>query len=386
MSEEKKPFLIWMGAATDPSGYGEATRNYVLGLDDLNEFNIKLMNKSFWHGEKLDLRRVISRLEGMAHNPIPIDQKDITVAYNLTPENYMIQRNVDNFIGVTTFETDRLPILWVLPMRAMNAVVTYSQFNKRTFQESGIDRPIYVVPHGVDVDRYNPDVLPLEEAVEAIAGRYAFGSNFEWTERKNPRALIKAYYSAFQGKKDVVLVLKVYYQHPINESVSKVKNEIAEIKASFGQGADLPPIILFTDMLKEEDMSSFYTALDAYVLPSRGEGWSLTHSEAMSSGLPTIGVNWSGNTEYMTDENSLLIDYELKGINHEDMPHNKAYVGHKWAEVDEDHLVATMRGLYSDPQNGCRIGRNARQDMCNKWTWTHACRKMADVIKEVRGV
>mmetsp|Transcript_7526 Transcript_7526/g.16673 ORF Transcript_7526/g.16673 Transcript_7526/m.16673 type:complete len:81 (+) Transcript_7526:1012-1254(+) len=46
---------------------------------------------------------------------------------------------------------------------------------------------------------------------------------------------------------------------------------------------------------------------DAFVLPSRGEGWGRPHTEAMVMGLPCIATNWSGNTEFMSDANSFPI-------------------------------------------------------------------------------
>lgn len=49
-------------------------------------------------------------------------------------------------------------------------------------------------------------------------------------------------------------------------------------------------------VLKEEivarAMPSLYKAADAFVLPSRGEGWGIPYMEAMAMGLPTIGTNW----------------------------------------------------------------------------------------------
>ena len=42
-------------------------------------------------------------------------------------------------------------------------------------------------------------------------------------------------------------------------------------------------------------------AADAFVLPSRGEGWGRPHVEAMAMGLPVIATNWSGPTAYLDE-------------------------------------------------------------------------------------
>jgi glycosyltransferase involved in cell wall biosynthesis len=46
---------------------------------------------------------------------------------------------------------------------------------------------------------------------------------------------------------------------------------------------------------------SLYRSVDAFVLPSRGEGWGRPYMEAMSMGLPVIATNWSGPTEFVNE-------------------------------------------------------------------------------------
>jgi glycosyltransferase involved in cell wall biosynthesis len=54
--------------------------------------------------------------------------------------------------------------------------------------------------------------------------------------------------------------------------------------------------LLLEDELPLMNLPRLYTGADAFVLPSRGEGWGRPHIEAMAMGLPTIATNWSGNT------------------------------------------------------------------------------------------
>eukprot|EP00965_Chrysotila_dentata_P071588 2365204-Pleurochrysis_carterae.AAC.1 len=52
-------------------------------------------------------------------------------------------------------------------------------------------------------------------------------------------------------------------------------------------------------------------AVDAFVLPSRGEGWGRPVMEAMAMALPVIATNWSGTTAMLSDETSFPLDFEL---------------------------------------------------------------------------
>ena len=378
-----KPDILWYGAATDPSGYGEATRNYIFGLDSIGDLRIKLQNRSFWRGDKLDLVDLLPKLEELSTRQLPESLDNTSIVFNLTPEQYFVQRGVKKFIGVTTFETDGIPQPWLMYMRAMDAIVTYSQFNVQTFKNAGVNVPIHIVPHGVDADRFSPSGVKLYELEKKIAGRFAFGSNFDWSDRKNPVALLSAYYKAFTKRDSVLLVLKVYHQYPIERSVETIKGYIADIKRTFHDRIDLPPVLLLTDIMRSVDMPAFYRTINAYVLVSRGEGWSLTHTEAMSTGLPTVGTNWSGSTEFMTNDNSWLIDYKLEKIKDEQVANIPHYRSQSWASADVDHLASVMKVIYQNGSDVKARAERARKDMCEKWTWKNACRQMNDLILKI---
>mmetsp|Transcript_6481 Transcript_6481/g.15898 ORF Transcript_6481/g.15898 Transcript_6481/m.15898 type:complete len:131 (+) Transcript_6481:251-643(+) len=94
---------------------------------------------------------------------------------------------------------------------------------------------------------------------------------------------------------------------------------------------------------------------DAFVLPSRGEGWGRPHTEAMVMGLPCIATNWSGNTEFMSDANSFPI--QVDGL----VPVEQgAFKGHLWAEPSRTHLRSIMRWVWENPEEARRRGEVGR--------------------------
>src|SRR5207302_651774 len=50
--------------------------------------------------------------------------------------------------------------------------------------------------------------------------------------------------------------------------------------------ARAPKLIALRDKIADRDMPALYAACDAFVLPSRGEGWGIPYMEAMASALP----------------------------------------------------------------------------------------------------
>ena len=59
------------------------------------------------------------------------------------------------------------------------------------------------------------------------------------------------------------------------------------------------------------DNSSLIALCDCYVSLHRAEGFGLGPAEAMWLGKPVIATGYSGNLDFMTPTNSLLVDYRL---------------------------------------------------------------------------
>ncbi len=94
-----------------------------------------------------------------------------------------------------------------------------------------------------------------------------------------------------------------------------------------------------------EQISIFYEIADAYVSPHHSEGWGLTLSDAMILQKPTIATGYSGNCEFMNDENSLLLDFTVDHIKPEDCFYFFDQ-GMKWAYPSEEHLEQKLLFLY----------------------------------------
>ena len=115
-------------------------------------------------------------------------------------------------------------------------------------------------------------------------------------------------------------------------------------------------------------MVALYRGADAYVLPSRGEGCGLTNMEALACGLPTIATGWSGNTEYMHDGNSFLVDYELVDLDPAAWSQLRAFRGQQWAEPSVPDLRAAMRRVIDDREEAARRGQRGRAEVLERYS------------------
>lgn len=274
-------------------------------------------------------------------------------------------------IAHTTFETDRLPASWVPKLNRFNEVWVQCNFNKRTFESSGVKVPLRFIPYFFNDSQYHPQgerfALPLPQS-------FIFLSVFDLIERKGYDLLLRAYLNEFTATDDVALVIKVRNR----ENVEKLETII---NAHPKQKDERPPIYIVDQMLQTPDLLSLYRACDAFVLPTRGEGWGRPFFEAMLMEMPVIGTNWSGQTEYMHAGNSYLIDVEkLVPVQLKDHPDPSKYDGHYWAEPSKSDLQKKMRYVVEHQQEAKAMGKRARIELLQ----TYSLQKVANqVVKEI---
>ena len=145
------------------------------------------------------------------------------------------------------------------------------------------------------------ELLPESGGDGSRDGRapFVFLSNFRWTARKGYKSLLRAYWSEFSADDAVELRLRTYmspwdvYEYPT------VQAELAAIRKNMGieEGREAKVSVLSGE-LDRHGLAAMYHSADAFVLPSRGEGWGLPAMEAIASGRPAIVTNFSGFTGF----------------------------------------------------------------------------------------
>ncbi|KAL9650966.1 hypothetical protein ABK040_015069 [Willaertia magna] len=139
---------------------------------------------------------------------------------------------------------------------------------------------------------------------------------FKYEERKNPKSLIEAFYLEFKKQENIILNLQTYiFMHPngrdiniVLDELENVKNEILK-KYKYLNKENLPEINIISNVIPTEMMPHLFKVMDAFVLPSN-EGFGLPFAEAMAMELPTIALNYSGQLEFMNNNNSYLVSID----------------------------------------------------------------------------
>jgi glycosyltransferase involved in cell wall biosynthesis len=261
---------------------------------------------------------------------------------------------------ITMCETDRLPGGWCEACSQMDEIWVPSAFNAEVFARSGVPaEKLVVIPEAISAQFSQDGAVPIR--VQGQQG-FTFLSIFDWSLRKGWDVLLRAFAEEFEPGEDVTLMLRVWSSAGL--STRQIQAQALDyVRRRVGAKATQANIILINTAIPVEQLPNLYVAADAFVLPSRGEGWGRTLMEAMATGLPTIGTRWSGNLEFMNDENSFLIDCNLTEVSEEatrELPH---FRGHRWAEPSVDHLRQLMRTVFQQRQLAQERGASARVDI-----------------------
>jgi glycosyltransferase involved in cell wall biosynthesis len=374
-----QPQVVWSAPIFDPSGYADEARQFVLGL---HTFGVPVrLAPIAWNAAKAELPTGdVETLHRLSELTLDTAKGPVVGVSHIFPPHFQRMPGAAYHVGRTMFETDRIPPNWVTACNQMDEVWVPSDFNIETFAASGVAREKLVkIPGGIDPRPFRLDATPM-----TLGGRRGFNflSVFDWTLRKGWDVLLRAFVEEFPPDEDVALFLKVWSssQLPLARLCEQAENALR----ATGLAQHLPPnVILLESNLPTRQLPALYGAADAYVLPTRGEGWGRPFMEAMLMGLPVIATRWSGHLEFMNDETAFLIDCEVVPVEEAACREVPYFRGHRWAEPSIAHLRRLMRQVAADPEAARATGLAARAHVLGNYTRHHVAGRVAERLQDI---
>ena len=374
----------YVGPVFDHSGYGFASRNYVLALD---KAGVPLTVEPHCFESKpppVGTPQERERLLQLVNRKEDFDVLIVHLTPDLLPQ-YVKKYPNKYIISYTVWETSRIPNLWAKCCNMAKEVWVPCDWNVEAFRNSGVTVPIRKVHHGINTKQFDGVSLDgFEVGGIDKDNTFVFNSVMQWNARKNPEALIRTYFATFGPDEPVRLVLKAYIGRGFSpaEEAQKLKASIQRIKADMQLPA-YPKMNLIANSLSEEQMRQFYLYGDCYVSLTHGEGFGLTMFEAGLAGKPVIATDKGGNMEYMTPENSYPVpsvwDF-VRGMS----TFNPWYWGNQlWAYPSGAEASRLLRHVYENRDEASAKGELLRSKIVSEFSWEAVAEQMVSRLKEL---
>jgi glycosyltransferase involved in cell wall biosynthesis len=343
------PGVNVVGQFRSESGIGEAARSVVAALDAVG---IPVL-------PALPPEASPSR-QGVRFDVVPLHQARFPVtlslltAYETGPfvEAAPPHLRDGRLVGLWWWEVEDLPDFMADAFRHVDAVWAGTRHVQQALQRSAggvpVERIRYAVRRPRPVGRSRADLgLPTDGCL--FLTTFGFYSSMA---RKNPQGGIEAFLRAFPAAASggPQLVVKTIDEdaHP---------TEFAELAALVEPHAHVHLLPGYADRAVVDDLLA---ATDVVVSLHRAEGFGYAPAEAMALGKVALATDYSGNLDYMTPTNSVLVPASLVPIGQDGGPYP---ADSRWADPDLDAAARAMRELAVDPARRAELGRRAAADL-----------------------
>ena len=360
--------LTW-ACFLNQSGYSQAAQNYIFALDQTGQFDIKI--RIF--GDKPSKPAVSDEnyefFMKMIKKP---DDHDRILIYHCIPS---IQKRIKGYkrtIGFATYETYQPPESWMDILNKNDAIIVPSKFNYKVFSHMQIKKPLYYLPHCLDMDVYNIDVLPLYEY-----DKYTFLFMGIFRERKGYSQLIEAWLKEFDQNDDVQLILKT-------DKIKKAKNYVEKVKKQIGINKGFAPILFENKVFDEKQMPKYLKSVDCLVSSTMGEGFNLPGLQCMALGIPVIITNFSGCQDYANNKTATLLE-PTGFVFRSNMDNIPQFKNKKWAFLEVGKIRKAMRHVFNNQEQVKMKSNWAYSDVRNKFNYKIIGNMFVNTIRELYG-
>lgn len=370
--------IHWRSPIFDYSGYADESRAFIKAIAD-GERALSL-EEIRWNDKHSELaladRRLFKALLGRrrAASTVAITDCIPGIAQPDRCATFNVLR--------TTFETDRIPREWLEHLNAFDEIWVTSNHAARAFRRSWVPpEKIRVVHPCFDSELFRPDGQKRKRP-EQLEDRFLFLSVLEWQLRKGWDVLLRSYVNTFSVDDDAGLLLKITSLH--GQSLEFVVRQANECLSELGTCLDArPDIVILDETLSAEEMAALYRSTDAFVLPTRGEGWGRPIIEAMACGTPVIATFASGPTDFLTDNTAILIPAVECDVPEHAARELPTYAGHRWFEPDQEELSSALRRIRFDANLRLRLRECALGEVFGRFDLAHGCAAIENAVADL---
>ena len=370
-----KTKVLLIGPLLTRSGYGEQSRYAMRALrsrEDILDIYVQPITWgatgwiSEYDEEKAWIDQTIKKT--IAHNA---QNQPYDVSIQVTIPNEWKSYAPINIGYTAGMETTLISPEWIAAINSMDNVIMISNHSKNAAEfsvyhksneardgKADITKSENVIRVTTDIKVVNYPVK-IQESLPEINLNLVYDTNFlavaQWSPRKNIEKMVKWFVEEFQNEA-VGLVLKSNLSKNSLMDRENCEGRLKMLLSETPQDRKCKVYLLHGDM-SDAEMHSLYTheKISAFVAIPHGEGYGLPIFEAAYSGLPVVSVGWSGQLDFLCNENGrenfYNVAFDINKVPKEVVWPTVLIEDSGWANAREISYKENMRQCYEDIQN-----------------------------------
>jgi len=339
-------------------GYFNKNTGLAVGVNLMRNIIQKIKINFSAHNVNIDDNSLISPLDNNGKVwDISLFHINADQTGNFAP--YLEKEHLNTYkIGYWAWELERFPSEPLTNAKFLNDIWVPSNFIADSIERSCFIRP-KIIPHPVlehDKNNFCLDTKFNFKNKFNVTGIFDLNS---YIDRKNPFGILKTYQKACKDKsfqKNSHLILKISGVFNKKRAISKILSEAKKSKIS---------LTIIDQILSSSEMESLRNSTDVFISLHRSEGFGLNIIENMNAGNIVIATNYSGNTDYMNETNSLLVDYKLIPIQEGQYPYGE---GQFWAEPDINDACEKLLWAFHNRNEAQNITKKAKSFIAKNYS------------------
>jgi glycosyltransferase involved in cell wall biosynthesis len=280
----------------------------------------------------------------------------------------------EKLIGYGVFEGDKVSDYWAKCANDEHVTeIWYPSFHAfEAFENAGVKKKSFIIPHGVDEKVFN---MSVERSREFDSSKFTFLFVGGWADGINDRKgldiLLRAFTKEFKKDESVQLIAKVNMAYCPPEKV------IADIDAlKLPDKNNRANVILLLQNFSEKNLAQLYRFADVIVAPSKAEAFNMPVLEACACGCYPIATDYGGQLDYLkTMPSSLITSSEIQATG------GYWYEQTKWHLPNEESLRVRMREAFCNKGEIKEEGKICSETVLKSWKWSDSAVKALEALK-----
>jgi D-inositol-3-phosphate glycosyltransferase len=389
----KKPKLLWIADFAAMTGFGRVSGAILPRIKDKYDITVLACN---WHGDPVEEQKDFRMYpasnrfqqapfgEERIREIVEKEKPDVVFTLNdpwIASDQYrriqdLHKQGKFKFVGYLTMDSYN----WLggidPHIAEWDAVVTFTEFGAHEFLKAGINKPITVIPHGLDADVFYP--VDKKEARKKLGLKDDIFICFNG-QRNQPRKRIDITIAAFAqfavGRPDTQLYLHMGLKDQGWDAMGLFAREMRK------NGLDPNNRIIMTTNSPQPPnvpvkmLNTIYNVADVGINTTRGGGWELVNFEHAACRVAQVVPDHTSTKEIFEGYGELI------RCDHIDVDPN---FGREMPCPSTDHLVEILTDLYENREKLDRLAQSCYERVTeDQFKWDNISDQFDGVFQEV---